>query len=289
MHLGDPRVLLNGPTISADGMTLRIRAALGQNVSVNGAMTREARLVPGDRIRGGPYELIIREPATEVDLAMTIELVSTLENDNARLRAVSGLSVYDSGASKRSVAAVAGLAALRLAVVYPWLIDRGLWSSGELATAHQMLSEQCDTSHANGFERVADAQCVQCYEGVIPHAFPTALGEQGTAPTCVTCHREHGRDAALVIREDARCISCHNVELGREAVTGFELDHPEFKVFTKVKGGDTQWSRMVLTAGPTDYSHLEYAHKTHGGRGWGATPNVGALEVCVWGLPSTRP
>jgi hypothetical protein len=56
-----------------------------------------------------------------------------------------------------------------------------------------------------------------------------------------------------------------------------------------VKGGDTQWSRMVLTAGPTDYSHLEYAHKTHGGRGWGATPNVGALEVCVWGLPSTRP
>ncbi|MFT5393018.1 MAG: hypothetical protein ACI8PT_003216 [Gammaproteobacteria bacterium] len=91
---------------------------------------------------------------------MTIELVLALEIGDARLSAASCLSVYDSGASKAHSCGTSGLCGVALGGG-PWLIERGLWSSGELATAYQMLSEQCD---ADGFEWVADAQCAQCHE-----------------------------------------------------------------------------------------------------------------------------
>ena len=75
LHLPDPRVSLHHATMGlSDDGTGFIEAAAG-SVKINGRFERSMRLRAGQKIRVGPFEMIILPTPPNVDLALSVELV----------------------------------------------------------------------------------------------------------------------------------------------------------------------------------------------------------------------
>ncbi len=82
----------------------------------------------------------------------------------------------------------------------------------------------------------ADSRCLACHQ-VADHSANMKPNEIGS---CASCHRDHqGREASLIDRADARCVSCHGnlkahiADAGKakgfaNAITAFPAGHADF-------------------------------------------------------------
>jgi hypothetical protein len=113
--------------------------------------------------------------------------------------------------------------------------DRRVYSAGNLAPAHAVLTKQCSACHVSHLsfyeEKVADQECVACHDGPVHHA------TQLFTPSCASCHSEHRGAVRLAATSDANCTRCHAAleARGRQVnfvrkITSFAGDHPEFAV-----------------------------------------------------------
>lgn len=128
--------------------------------------------------------------------------------------------------------------------------DRLRYSHGPVARVHATWDARCEACH-EPFSSIrgetwpaalgmkggdADARCLACHR-VADHSANMKPGEVGS---CASCHRDHqGREASLIDRADARCVSCHGdlkahvADAARakgfaNAITSFPANHPEF-------------------------------------------------------------
>ncbi len=113
--------------------------------------------------------------------------------------------------------------------------DRRVYSAGNLAPAHAVLTKQCSACHVShlGFfdEKVADQKCVACHDGPVHHA------TQLFTPSCASCHTDHRGAIRLAATSDGNCTRCHAALETRGSSVGFVRkirsfagDHPEFAV-----------------------------------------------------------
>ena len=113
--------------------------------------------------------------------------------------------------------------------------DRRVYSAGNLAQAHAVLTKQCSACHVSHTsfyqEKVADQKCLACHDGPVHHA------TQAFTPSCASCHSEHRGAIRLAATSDANCTQCHAgletrgtpVNFDRK-INSFTGDHPEFAV-----------------------------------------------------------
>ena len=113
--------------------------------------------------------------------------------------------------------------------------DRRVYSAGNLAPAHAVLTKQCSACHDSHLsfyeEKVADQKCLACHDGPMHHA------TQAFTPSCASCHSEHRGAIRLAATSDANCTQCHASLETRGTpvnfvgkISSFTGDHPEFAV-----------------------------------------------------------
>ena len=106
------------------------------------------------------------------------------------------------------------------------------YSSGPLAQAHTVFTQQCSLCHtqkAGGFfEHASDHACLTCHDVPAHHA------NQAFNPACGSCHVEHKGTLRLAATADAACTQCHADLQTREGRPHFATSihsfarHPEF-------------------------------------------------------------
>jgi hypothetical protein len=114
------------------------------------------------------------------------------------------------------------------------------YSSGPLAQAHAVFTQQCALCHIARtgafFKEVRDEACLSCHDGPIHHA------NQRFSPRCSSCHMEHRGVVRLSATTDASCTQCHAQLQTRDgqphfvaAISGLDRSHPEFSALAKGK------------------------------------------------------
>jgi hypothetical protein len=177
-------------------------------------------------------------------------------------------------AAQRVAAAIAthtSAIVLIIAAVFPlaWVAyefsrrDPGIPSPGPVTTVHQRLS--CWDCHVQQWHtikvlvaadqkqarRAMDQACIRCHQGLVHHReeIPQEV------PNCVSCHREHQGEGALVAAADDSCTTCH-ADLrtvagpstrSARSVTHFG-SHPEF---------------AALRPGRPDRARIRFNHANH--------------------------
>ncbi len=115
-----------------------------------------------------------------------------------------------------------------------------LFMPGGVSSAHsrardvrdQPIAKNCGACH-DPWNGVNEAKCKSCH-GRAPHA-----DRERTPPACTYCHAEHRAQPKLAMVPDLKCTACH-ADLMRHIagseppriparITGFGLEHPEFK------------------------------------------------------------
>jgi len=287
IHLPDPRVAQAHASIHQQGAGIFISAPEAE-LSVNGALARDARLSPGVHVAVGPYDLTV-EPAPEgYPVALAIELVRPLPDDLAGIRANSRLSLAVTGLSKRSpawaLAVFIVLVFLALPVInalvpslrqmlstLPVTPDQS-WNPGELAAGHQIVGRRCATCHEIPFVRVRDSVCVHCHQKTPGHVQTVALQQELFGDTrCADCHADHKGPRALLRRDADLCTACHGDLKHRRSdtalanATDFASDHPGFKLTLWQGAGKDETARIAQTDRPKlfERSHLKFPHDAH--------------------------
>ena len=127
------------------------------------------------------------------------------------------------------------------------------YSSGPMATSHQVFGDKCERCHATQ-ERtfrahVTDNMCVSCHDG------PQHKSNQTFTPTCASCHVEHRGAVRLAATADRDCEQCHrdlSSTTGRitvaHSVGAFNDAHPEF---------------AARREGSKDPAMLKFNHEVH--------------------------
>lgn len=299
IHLADPRVLLLAATLHRDEDGLRLVAAPGQEVELNGALVPGARLRAGDRVLIAPFEIEVTEPEPGFDLGCRITSVAAIEEAN---RPTTDAATEVVGRVGRGRGVVSWLVLLAVLVPFGLLPGiahhlagseepapmlgarppptpmqglRALWSSGPMSGAHGFFGERCGVCHRAAFERVTDTACLACHRDLRRHADPALLADEGRADTatCRACHAEHRGQRQAVRDDDAFCIGCHgDIRAGAPTSTlvdvrGFAAEHPEFRLAgyrLTIEGAADTWAD-ARGAPAVDRSDLSYAHRAHGG------------------------
>lgn len=81
IHLSDPRVPLKLAALHMRGDGLHIEATGTQDLRLNGAVTRAARIKPGDNVGLGPYDLVVQDTPAGKDASVTLELVQPMGDE----------------------------------------------------------------------------------------------------------------------------------------------------------------------------------------------------------------
>ncbi len=120
-----------------------------------------------------------------------------------------------------------------------------MFMPGGVSSAHsrardvkdQPIAKNCGACH-DPWHGISEAKCKSCH-GRAPHA-----ERELTPPSCTSCHAEHRAQAKLAMVPDLKCTTCH-ADLTRHIagseppripvrITGFGLEHPEFKPIADV-------------------------------------------------------
>ncbi len=130
-----------------------------------------------------------------------------------------------------------------------------VYSSGPLAQAHAVFTQQCDVCHVTRtgafFKEVSDEACLACHDGPVHHA------SQRFTPHCASCHLEHRGATRLSAASQASCTQCHAQLQTRDgqpqfavAISDFDHSHPEFSTLA---GGKIDEGKIRLN----HYLHLQ--------------------------------
>jgi len=132
------------------------------------------------------------------------------------------------------------------ALAVGWLLTQRVqggqkaYSSGPLAQAHAVFTEQCGLCHVTRagafFKEASDEACLACHDGPAHH------NNQRFTPHCSSCHLEHRGAARLSRTSQASCTQCHaqlQTRVGQPhfaaSISGFDRGHPEFSALTEGK------------------------------------------------------
>lgn len=289
VHINDPRVGLQHARLVRVGGELRLSCAAPAQVEVNGRLQRDAVLRVGDEISLGPLLIRVIEPAAEFDVALTLERDARegAVGEEAPLPKFS-LSLAEIGWRKRPWAWAGGALTLVFGLILPlllvnrseasreWVRQSVLpsdlqWSSGALHSGHASLEVECESCHVQPFQRVRNAECVDCHAPMLHQHLPeghpaTQALEQAR---CTSCHVEHDEPSNLTSRDSRLCTACHAAPEdhgalpGALVVTDFAAEHPEFRV-SLLKAPDWKVDRRRLgTPGVIEQSNLEFTHQAH--------------------------
>ena len=101
LHLSDPRIaLLHAEVIcGVDGVSFI--EARGGAVSVDGRFETAATLKTGQRLLIGPFEIIVLPAQSDVDLALSVELVDPLKDDLEEVKSHVKAGIKTTWLSKR--------------------------------------------------------------------------------------------------------------------------------------------------------------------------------------------
>jgi hypothetical protein len=128
-----------------------------------------------------------------------------------------------------------------------------VYSSGALATAHAVFTQQCGLCHirqAGAFvEHVNEQACLACHDA------PRHHDNQAFTPECSSCHMEHKGAMRLAAASTASCTQCHADLHARDGqphyvagIGDFDSKHPEFS---------------ALRAGKSDPGQIKLNHYVH--------------------------
>ncbi len=295
LHLSDPRIALFHAEVICGVDGVSYIEARGGVVSVDGSFESAATLKTGQRILVGPFELIVLPPQTDVDLALSVELIDPLKDDLEEVKSHVKAGLKSTWLSKRTFSWLAGAAVFLVFLAWPVLnaLERGhgkdttkpvlaadaSWDVGPLASAHASFGSNCSSCHQQPFVHVTNGACEDCHKKIGWH-FALDTKEAKAVHTgvfgdtrCSSCHRDH-KGANGLVRTDSRlCTDCHQNLKSRHPQTGvvdvaeFTKDHPPFKVSMLVPG-KTGAAALVRIAqdDKTRYveaSGLKFPHDVH--------------------------
>ena len=126
------------------------------------------------------------------------------------------------------------------------------YSSGPLAQAHAVFTQQCSLCHTQKagalFEHASNQACLTCHDAPAHHA------NQTSTPTCGSCHVEHNGALRLKATADAACTQCHSNLQTREG-------HPHFATSISSFAQHPEFS--ALAPGATDAGRIRLNHYLH--------------------------
>ena len=151
------------------------------------------------------------------------------------------------------------LPALALAWI-AWLVlakNTSVYSSGSMAEAHAVLTNDCAACHvqkAGVFaQKAEDSACLSCHDGPIHHHVATKN------VACAQCHNEHRGRINLLAASNENCSQCHSdlkasggTSNYANAILSFSDGHPEFAV-VRSQGGSK----------PADPGTIKLNHALH--------------------------
>jgi predicted CXXCH cytochrome family protein len=290
----DIRVGIAEAVLSLRDGTLYLNQVGTNPITVNGVTNAAAVVKSGDEILIGPYRIEIVDPPEGVEVALTVELVSPLGDDFARLQAQNVLALDQTWLSKRRTAwgfavVVAALflvlpvlaylfngvpdprAPERTSRVIPQVIDQS-WNVGEISNTHKNFGGDCRSCHQNAFIQVRDSACLTCHAAVQHHVDTARFPKLEIDRTsCIGCHQEHRGAKGVVIQAQSLCVDCHG-DLKRTAsnaelrdVGDFGRSHPQFRVTVVADAAAKTFARPDVEAqpAPVDHSNMKFGHKGH--------------------------
>lgn len=265
VHLPDPRVALAQARITVTDDGAVIEADPGR-IQVNGNPVQSLKLSVGDRIEVGPYLLEVEAPPEGLPFALSVTLVSPI--DDAKADGISRVPLRDTRSSKRRLSYLAFFGVLFLALLVPIASDllarinapavaqlnkepvRTLtqevsekfiqsWDPGPLSQSHQSFATDCRACHQIPFKHARDQECVACHKRIKEHVPSADLtgtkGKEFREMRCAECHRDH-KGIQIAPRAQEQCAECHADVLSvaanakSEKVTDFKTDHPPFRL-----------------------------------------------------------
>lgn len=294
IHLLDPRVLLHHAEFSLRSGEIYVDPAPGADMRVNGAISQMTKIVPGDNVRLGPYELILEASPAEGTMSISVELVQPLGDELENLVGRSKTQINAIGFSIRTWSWTLALVALLATFVIPWAAslflepeplrmilntrERGspaaptqVWNTGGISSAHKFFGDSCESCHQNAFVQVKDGTCLACHEGIQHHADPVKFKFASFEDdSCQSCHKEHQGDRTIALSNQAFCVDCHENLTDRtkdttlRVVSDFGADHPEFRPTVVINSATNQMAReKMISENPQEKSSLHFPHDKH--------------------------
>lgn len=228
-------------TILAEAGDVVVASRGDAALSVNGRRVPRSRLVVGDKVRIGTYELVMLEPQADEQLALRIEDTAQLTEAAAGADATATKSDRPASGKIPGVEQglftrrrlfwllVAGSAALILApTLYSRYANQPLWqqpvgrllegqlSVGVLSEPHAKVA--CDACHQkhDGWRKVTDGACLAsgCHANVGAHVVPNALvadAQTNEMPGVMAWK-------AVSALSESRCQHCHLEHQGNDAL-----------------------------------------------------------------------
>jgi hypothetical protein len=263
----------------ADGR-LRLRAAPGRSVEIEGRSVESAELRPGTTFSVGTIVVRVLPPEPGEDA-----LLEVVEPEERQVHAEAAAAVrrrirWRTGPRNRGWLALAASCAV---VALLWGLPgrnaadplaraiRARYGVGDISGAHRHVASDCAVCHATPFAAVADAGCqsTNCHPAVGRHG--RAGRDAGDAVRCAVCHPEHDGLERLVDRSDTGCAGCHRDMSTRHPdwqlldASTFADHHGEFRPSIVVAPDPLAITRTPLGAGDAarERSGLRFSHAKH--------------------------
>jgi predicted CXXCH cytochrome family protein len=311
VFLPDLRVGLHHARFVLTGANRAMVEAQGdRRIKVKGSSQRrrEISIDDGEKILIGPYQMTV-EPGDNSDAELSLELVEPASDPIDPNTEKKVFSLRGTATDKRMTAWLFTLLFAGLFLAYPisnfynhtpsaardagaiqptkYTADRP-WLSGEIASAHANLANDCKWCHEGAFTRVKDETCLSCHEDTRNHGAPENLalgtpnphgGEKWLQQVrvaleipegrCGSCHFEHNGEQGIVPSDETLCTDCHRdlttriADVGLLDVAAFSA-HPEFRpTVVKAAGETPTFERISLAQNPSENSGLIFPHDFH--------------------------
>ncbi len=289
----DNVVLLPGLDVSLRHATLHVRSGRvfiepvgGNRIEKNGKASLEGQeLGPDDEVRLGSARLRVRPPAEGGELHLEVEEGAQPVSEREALRSRTHTHLADRRFPVRPLAWPAFLGMLAVFVLAPlaWGRFEASWSSGELASAHRFIATDCKACHAAAFERVRDAECLACHDGIGRHARSESLAAYIAEQRCASCHADHRGPQGLAVPEQALCSECHAdlshrfAEVRVRDASDFALAHPEFTLHHATDDGEwvqSEWTPDLREEPGFTFTHLRHVGQVVADRASGEKRNM---------------
>jgi hypothetical protein len=278
IHLPDHRVSLLHAIIrrNPDG-SLAITSEAEQLLSVDGFMAYAATLVPGMKIRLGPYLLTVELAVDDVDITLSLAM------PKKEAAAITRTSHTRPGFSLSKRLFGLGLAAVvlvgwfllplmaRVSPVFEDWLTRGpmpltqALSPGPLSGGHQIFGMKCSHCHQQAFHGVSDDACTQCHQSLASH-LDSEFAHLATTPasiSCVECHPAHDGKAHATRDTMAQCVACHRqLTTPTAEAKDFARQHPAFELAIPT-GKTLTHMRQGSPAMPAENAGLKFSHAIH--------------------------
>lgn len=267
----------------------KVEATSDAAIYVNDKAVRSATLSVGDSVAFGGTRVEVLAPEGSHELMLGVEVGKPGPEIISDRLLKSHLTLEDAGMRRRGwswglflvftmaflVLPLAGFFSepLREPLRSVAVVSDISWDSGDLASAHHAIGDDCNACHQQPFTMVRDIACIECHSETLQHADPEFNDlEELTGTRCATCHKEHNGDTHIVRKDQSLCVDCHGslttMAQGTDLldVRDFGDAHPEFRVsLIHSEDGSDEITRVSLSNKKElkERSGLIFNHEVH--------------------------